>query len=78
MFISSGAVGVGVIMRKAYKARLAATLEKARLEYAAGDPDYAQEQVRELEEQIRTLRDRVEFNERLIGGRSSGEESEGE
>lgn len=75
MFLSSGAVGVGIILLKAYKAKLAATLEKARLEYSSGD--YAQEHVRELENEIRQLRERVEFNERLIEGRSAEGEAQG-
>ncbi len=66
MFISSGAVGVGFILLQAYKARLAATLEKARLELTGRDPDYMQEHVRELEEEIRRLSERVDFTERLL------------
>lgn len=71
LFLSSGAVGVGIIMLRAYKARLAAKLEWARLEQAGGGPDYAQEQIRDLEEQVRRLSERVEFNEKLLeGGRT--------
>ena len=68
LFLSSGAIGVGIIMLRAYKARLAAKLEWARLERAEGRPDDAQEQIRDLEEQVRRLSERVEFNERLLAG----------
>jgi hypothetical protein len=67
LFLSSGAVGVAIIMLRAYKARLAAKLEWARLA-AGGGPDDAQEQIRDLEEQVRKLTERVEFNERLLEG----------
>ena len=66
LFISSGAIGVGLIMLRAYKAKLAAKLEWARLERSGDAPDYAQEQIRDLEDQVRRLSERVEFNERLL------------
>ena len=72
LFISSGAVGVGIILLRAYKARLAAKLEWARLERGGGEADYTQEQIRELEEQVRRLGERVEFSEKLLeGGRAA-------
>lgn len=75
LFISSGAVGVGIILLRAYKARLAAKLEWARLEHGRGEADYAQEQIRELEEQVRRLGERVEFSEKLLeGGRAAASE----
>ena len=72
LFMSSGAVGVGMILLRAYKAKLTAKVEMARLEAAARDSNYAQEHVRDLEEQIRQLNERVDFNERLVAG---GEET---
>ncbi|MGD8282053.1 MAG: hypothetical protein PVF69_12910 [Gemmatimonadota bacterium] len=66
LFLSSGAVGVGLIMLRAYKARLAAKLEWARLVQSGGDPDYTEEQIRDLEEQVRRLSERVEFNQKML------------
>lgn len=68
LFLSSGAIGVGMILLRAYKARLAAKLEWARLERAGDAPDYTHEQIRDLEEQVERLSERVEFNEKLLGG----------
>ncbi len=66
LFLSSGAIGVGVILLRAYKARLDAKLEAARIEHSGGDPDYAQEQIRDLEVQVKRLTERVEFSEKLL------------
>ncbi len=77
LFIGSGAVGVGVILLRAYKAKLAAKLEWARLERSGRDPDYAQEQIRELEDTVRRLSERVEFNEKLITAKSATAPDEG-
>lgn len=75
LFLSSGAVGVGLIMLRAYKARLASKLEWARLAEAGSDPDYADEQIRDLEEQVRRLSERVEFNEKMLErGETTGED----
>lgn len=68
LFLSSGAVGVGIILLRAYKARLAAKLEWARLEQSGGDPDFTQEQIRELEARVDRLSERVEFSEKLLEG----------
>ena len=76
LFISSGAIGVGIIALRAYKAKLAAKLERARLERAPRDPDHTQEQLRELEDEVRQLRERVDFNEKLLGSRAGGVSSE--
>jgi len=75
MFISSGAVGVGIILLRAYQAKLAAKLEWARLERSAEAPEQTQEQIRDLEEQVRQLSDRVDFTEKLLsGGRATPRE----
>ena len=68
LFLSSGAVGLGIIALRAYKAKLASKLEWARLERASDAAEDAQEQIREIENEVRQLRDRVEFTERLISG----------
>lgn len=66
LFISSGAVGVGIIALKAYKAKLAAKLEWARLERVEPESDVAMDQIRELEERVARLSERVDFTERLL------------
>lgn len=76
LFISSGAIGVGVIMLRAYKAKLAAKLEWARLEHSASGADHAQEQVRDLEDQVRELSERVEFNEKLVSGGTTASDTD--
>ncbi len=72
LFFGSAAVGIGVILLRAYTARLAAKLEWARLEQDGGRVDHAQEQIRDLEEQVKKLSERVDFNERLLEGGRSG------
>ena len=71
LFMGSGAIGVGLIALAAFKAKLASRLEQARLERASDLPDGTQEQIRELEDEVRRLRDRVEFTERLLSGGTS-------
>lgn len=67
MFLASGAVGVGIVALKAYKAKLASKLEFARLERDRDAPDDAmQEQIRELEDQVQRLTERLDFTEKLL------------
>ena len=68
MFISTGAIGVGIVLLRAYKAKLAAKLEFARLERSTEAPEDTQEQIRELEDRVRRLSDRVDFTEKLLSG----------
>ena len=76
LFLSSGAVGIGLIALRAYKARLTARLEQARIEHAGSAPDFGVEQLRELEEKVARLTERVDFNEKLLGsGPDRGSES---
>ena len=75
-FLILMAAGVGLIALRAYKARLASKLEWARLERASDVPDATQEQIRDLEEQVQRLTERVDFTEKLIGsGGDRGKES---
>ena len=77
MFLSSGAVGVGLIALRAYKAKLASKLEWERLRHSSTPPDDALEQIRDLETQVHRLTERVDFTERLIGNRPpAGPETE--
>ena len=73
LFISSGAIGVGIIALRAYKAKLASKLEWARLQRSDDAPDHALEQIRELEQQVHSLTERVDFTEKLLGDGRSGE-----
>ena len=75
LFISSGAVGVGLIALRAYKARLAAKLEFARLERSNEAAEETLEVVRELADEVRRLGDRVDFNEKLLEGGPVGTEA---
>ena len=77
LFLSSGAIGVGLIALRAYKARLVAKLEMARLERSNETSDEALVMIRDLEDQVQRLTERVEFNEKLIAGPApSGSETE--
>lgn len=75
LFMSSGAVGVGMILLRAYKAKLAANLERMRLEQSGGAPDYTQEQIRELEDRMHRLSERLDFNEKLLEGGGESEDA---
>ena len=72
LFIASGGVGLGIIALKAYKARLASKLEWARLERADDVPDRVEGQIRDLEEQVERLTERVDFTEKLLAPRREG------
>jgi len=67
LFLSSGAVGVGIIALLAYKARLTSKLEQARIASASDVPDETREHLQDLEDKVRRLTDRVDFTERLLG-----------
>ncbi len=71
LFISSGAIGVAVVMLRAYQARLTSKLETERLRSAAAAPvDHQIEgQIHDLEVQVRRLTERVDFSERLLSDR---------
>ena len=76
MFLASGAVGVGIVLLKAYKAKLASKLEFARLEkYREAPDDEVQEQIRDLEDQVQRLTERLDFTEKLL---SSGAKDTGQ
>jgi len=70
MFLASGAVGVGVILLRAYKARLAATVERARIESSGDAPSLDEERIAALEGQLARLTERLDFNEQLLTGGS--------
>ena len=77
LFLSSGAVGVGLIALRAYKAKLASELEWERLRRSDTDPDEVVEQIQDLEAQLHRLTERVDFTERLVGdGRSEPSDTE--
>jgi hypothetical protein len=66
LFIASGGVGVAIIALKAYKAKLASKLEWARLERTDEPPDQVLGQIRELEDQVERLTERLDFTEKLL------------
>ena len=72
LFISSGAIGVGIITLRAYKAKLASKLEWARLERADDVPEQALGQIQDLEEQVQRLAERVDFTEKSLGSGPEG------
>ena len=57
---------MAVVALRAYKAQLTARIEMARIEASGGVPDETQEQIRDLEERVRGLTDRLDFTERLL------------
>jgi hypothetical protein len=67
LFLSSGAIGLGIIALRAYQARLASKLEWARLKQAEDRPEPDMERVRDLEVQVQRLTDRLDFTEKLLG-----------
>ena len=67
LFLSSGAIGVGIIALRAYKAHLASKLEWARLKRTDDVPEETLGQIRDLEEQVQRLTERVDFTENLLG-----------
>ena len=77
LFMTSGAIGVGFIALRAYKAKLASKLEWARLRQSEPAPDEVLEQLQTLEAQVDRLTERLDFTERLVGdGRSEQSDAE--
>ena len=71
LFLSTGAIGVGLIVLRAYKAKLASKLDWERLRRSDARPDEVLEQIQDLEDQVHRLTERIDFTERLVGdGRS--------
>ena len=70
LFMSSGAVGVGIILFKAYKLRVEARLEEQRLRRldAPMEADEVGDQLEALNAEVRRLNERLDFTERLLGG----------
>ena len=66
LFMSMGGLGVAAILFEAYKARLAARLEQARIEAGTAEPTELQEQVERLESHVLRLNERLDFTERLL------------
>ena len=77
MFLSLGAIGVGLIVLRAFKAKLASNLEWERLRRSDTPPEEVLEQIQYLEAQVHRLTERVDFTERLVGdGRSEPSDTE--
>lgn len=69
LFLSSGAIGLGIIALRGYQAWLASSLEKARLSRPEADSEGVQDQIQHLENQVAQLSERVDFSERLLANR---------
>ncbi len=74
LFLGSGAFGVAVVVFRAYKAKLSAELERERLRRSSPPDDAVTEQIRDLENKVHRLTERVDFTERLLG-EGSGKKS---
>ena len=66
LFLSGGAVSLAIVAFRAYKTKLAAKLEFERLRRSSTPVDEVVEQVQALETEVRRLKERVEFSERLL------------
>ncbi len=76
-FFSSGAIGVGLITLRAYKAKLASQLEWERLLRSGTPSGEVHEQIQDLEAKVQRLTERADFTERLVGdGQSEPAERE--
>ena len=67
LFLSSGAIGVGLILLRAYYLKLKARIEEARIHAISSDS------IEELRHEMHRLSERVDFTERLL---SSGRQTE--
>lgn len=72
LFIATGGVGMAIVALRAYKAKLASKLEWARLERADEVPERVQEQIRDLEDQVERLTERLDFTEKLLAPKAEG------
>lgn len=73
LFLASGAVGISVVMLKAYGLKLKAKLEQERLRsHEASDSAELLEKVDALEAELNRLTDRVDFTEKLLGSGKPG------
>ena len=78
LFISSGAVGVGLVFLKAYSLTLKSKLERERIRAGANTVDEVLDQVQTLNHQVERLTERVDFSERLLSsGQGAPQKSEG-
>lgn len=66
LFLSSGAVGVGLILLRAYRLRLQHKIEVARLGSQTDLSEDVMEHLQSLEDRMGRLDERVEFTERLL------------
>ncbi len=60
LFLSSGAIGVGLILLRAYHLKLKARIEEARINAISDDT------IEELRQEMHRLSERVDFTERLL------------
>ena len=65
-FLSSGVIGVGVIIFRAYALKLKHNLEHERLLHGGSGESELTETLLALQDQMGRLNDRMDFNERLL------------
>ena len=71
MFLSSGVIAVSLSLLGAYRSRLASKIEMMRLQREGAAPDdHVQEQIRDLEDQVQRLTERLDFTEKLLASGS--------
>ena len=71
LFLATGAVGISVVMLKAYGLKLRAKLEREQLrQHGAADSQELLEKVESLQTEVGRLTERLDFTEKLL---NSGE-----
>ena len=71
LFLSSGAVGLGLVLLKAYRLRLQHKMEMARLKDRSDGSEEVLEHLQHLEQRLARLDERVDFTEKLLTEGSS-------
>ena len=77
LFMSGGAIGVGVIFLRVYSLKLKSVLERERIRAGANASDETAEQLQILTDQVERLSERMDFTERLLSpGEQAGQEGD--
>jgi len=71
MFLSSGVIAASFALLGAYRSKLASRIEMLRLQHERpASDDAVQEQIRDLEDQVQRLTERLDFTEKLLASGS--------
>ena len=77
LFMSGGAIGVGVIFLRVYSLKLKSVIERERIRAGANASDETAEQLQILTDQVERLSERMDFTERLLSpGERAGQEGD--